>query len=67
MLATNDEWALARRYMSLETLARITINPTIRLPVMAACLNSDLSEGRSSCAEAQDMTCAGGAIVADHE
>ena len=26
----------ARRYMSLETLARITDNPTIRLPAVAA-------------------------------
>ena len=36
MLETNDEWAVARRYMSLETLARITDNPTIRLPAVAA-------------------------------
>jgi len=35
MLETNDEWAGARRYMSLETLARVTDNPTIRLPVVA--------------------------------
>ena len=27
MLETNDEWAVARRYMSLETLARVTDNP----------------------------------------
>ena len=27
---------VARRYMSLETLARITDNPTIRLPAVAA-------------------------------
>ncbi len=36
MLETNDEWAVTRRYMSLETLARITDNPTIRLPAVAA-------------------------------
>jgi len=36
MLETNDEWAVARRYMSLETLARITDNPTVRLPAVAA-------------------------------
>ena len=35
MLETNDEWAVARRYMSLETLARITDNPTVRLPAVA--------------------------------
>jgi putative transposase len=36
MLETNDEWTVARRYMSLETLARITDNPNVRLPVVAA-------------------------------
>jgi transposase-like protein len=36
MLETNDEWAVARRYMSLETLARVTDNPNIRLPAVAA-------------------------------
>lgn len=35
MLETNDEWAVARRYMSLETLARVTDNPNVRLPAMA--------------------------------
>ncbi len=36
MLETDDEWAVARRYMSLETLARVTDNPTVRLPAVAA-------------------------------
>ena len=36
MLETNDEWAVARRYMSLETLARVTDNPTVRLPAVAS-------------------------------
>jgi len=36
MLETNDEWAVARRYMSLETLARVTDNPTIRLSAVTA-------------------------------
>ncbi len=36
MLETNDEWAVARRYMSLETLAGVTDNPNIRLPAVAA-------------------------------
>jgi putative transposase len=36
MLETNDEWAVARRYMSLETLARVIDNPTVRLPAVAA-------------------------------
>ena len=36
MLETNDEWAVARRYMSLETLARVTDNSTVRLPAVAS-------------------------------
>jgi len=36
MLETNDEWAVARRYMGLETLARVTDNPNVRLPAVAA-------------------------------
>lgn len=36
MLETNDERVVARRCMSLETLARITGNPTVRLPAVAA-------------------------------
>ena len=35
MVETNDEWTVARRYMSLETLARVTDNPTVRLPAVA--------------------------------
>lgn len=35
MLETNDEWIVARRYMSLETLARVTDNPNVRLPAVA--------------------------------
>jgi transposase-like protein len=35
MLETNDEWTVARRYMSLETLARVTDNPNARLPAVA--------------------------------
>ena len=35
MLETNDEWTVARRYMSLETLAHVTDNPTVRLPAVA--------------------------------
>ena len=36
MLETNDEWTVARRYMSLETLARVTDNPNVRLPAVAS-------------------------------
>jgi hypothetical protein len=36
LLETNDEWAVARRYMSLETLARVTDNPNVRLPAVAS-------------------------------
>jgi hypothetical protein len=35
MLETNDEWTVARRYMSLETIARLTDNPTVRLSAAA--------------------------------
>ena len=35
MLETNDEWAVARRYMSLETLAHVSDNHTVRLPAVA--------------------------------
>jgi transposase-like protein len=36
MLETNDEWTVARRYMSLETLARVTDIPNVRLPAVAS-------------------------------
>ena len=36
MLETNDEWTVARRYMSLETLARVNDNPNVRLPAVAS-------------------------------
>jgi putative transposase len=36
MLETNDEWTVARRYMSLETLARVTDTETVKLPGVAA-------------------------------
>jgi hypothetical protein len=36
LLETNDEWTVARRYMSLETLAPVTDNPAVRLPPVAA-------------------------------
>jgi putative transposase len=36
MLETNDEWAVARRYMSLEALARVIHTDHVRLPAVAA-------------------------------
>jgi transposase-like protein len=37
MLDNNDEWAVARRYMSLETLARVTNTAaSVSLPAVAA-------------------------------
>ncbi|MCZ0962656.1 IS256 family transposase [Paracoccus benzoatiresistens] len=36
MLETNDEWTVARLYMSLETIARVTDNPNVRLPAVAS-------------------------------
>ena len=35
MLETNDEWTVARRYMSLESLARVTDTTTVRLSAVA--------------------------------
>ena len=36
MIETNDEWAVARRYMGLEPLARINDADHARLPAVAA-------------------------------
>ena len=36
LLEQNDEWAVQRRYMSLETLAPISDAPTVSLPAVAA-------------------------------
>ena len=36
MLETNDEWAVARRYMSLEALARVLHTDAVRPPAMVA-------------------------------
>jgi transposase-like protein len=36
LLEQNDEWAVQRRYMSLETLAPISDVPTVSLPAVAA-------------------------------
>ena len=36
MLEANDKWTVARRYMSLESLARVIDNPDIRLPAVAS-------------------------------
>ena len=35
LLEQNDEWALCRRYMSLETLAELGHNPSVSLPAVA--------------------------------
>jgi len=36
LLEQNDEWAVQRRYMSLETLGTMSDNPTVSLPAIAA-------------------------------
>ncbi len=35
MLEQNDEWAVSRRYMSLEPLATLSDDPVLRLSAMA--------------------------------
>jgi putative transposase len=35
MIETNDEWTIARRYMAMESLARIINNDILRLPAVA--------------------------------
>jgi hypothetical protein len=36
MLEQNDEWAVGRRYMTLESLAVLSDAPCVRLPGVAA-------------------------------
>ena len=36
MLEQNDEWAVSRRYMSLESLSALSDDPILRLPAMVA-------------------------------
>jgi transposase-like protein len=36
MLETNDEWTVARRYMSLETLARVNDHPNVKLSAVTS-------------------------------
>ena len=36
LLEQNDEWAIQRRYMSLETMAPVSDDPAVKLPAVAA-------------------------------
>ncbi|MBB4148838.1 transposase, partial [Sphingobium scionense] len=36
MLEQNDEWAVSRRYMTLETIGAVSHNPIVSLPALAA-------------------------------
>jgi len=56
MLEQNDEWAVARRYMALESLARIVDDAPVRLPAVATGSASDLSGDRWSYTTPWDMT-----------
>ena len=55
MLETNDEWAAARRYMSLETLARVTDNPSVRPPAAPARGSGAAGKVWCCCPEAPDV------------
>lgn len=35
MLEQNDEWAVSRRYMTLETIGSVSHNPIVSLPALA--------------------------------
>lgn len=61
MRETNDEWAVARRCMSLETLARATTARSRRRAARRGRLNRhrQLSEGRRSDATVRDTTTRG--------
>jgi hypothetical protein len=48
MPETSDEWTVARRCTSPETLAPVTDNPAVRLFAVATRSSSNLSEGRRS-------------------
>jgi len=36
MLEQNDEWAVSRRYMTLETIGAVSHNPIVSVPALAA-------------------------------
>ena len=36
LLEQNDEWAVSRRYMTLESIAQTSDNLTLKLPTVAA-------------------------------
>src|SRR6202012_351159 len=48
MLEQNDEWAVGRRDMSLESLAPVIDTPIFRLPGLAASASSDRNEDQRS-------------------
>jgi hypothetical protein len=48
MLEQNDEWAVGRRYMSLESLGALSDDPVLRLSAVAAGSPSNPAEDRRS-------------------
>ena len=50
----NDEWAIQRRYMSLETLGSVSDNTTISLPAVATSRRSQRCSGARSYTTAWD-------------
>ncbi len=62
MLEQNDEWAVTRRYMSLESLSALSDDPVLRLPAVAASSPSDPPEDWQSYTTPRDTTRHSGAV-----
>ncbi len=46
LLEQNDEWAVSRRYMTLESIAPVSDNPTVKLPALSLSASAAHRSGR---------------------